>query len=336
MAELIKFEPGKSKLYLGVDDNDVDDSPQEFDWAWIKDATKLRKKHRFKDHLEQGHFGVVTQLGVHSYRFQSGHRAICRFNNNRFEVISDIIVAMDDYEDVICGRESKNGKIIIRGSEFTGNASLKKFDSEEFFALPRYTSAQCKMMATQRVERDLNEKTVGWYDLAQESYEYQIKWKARYNGFYEVLRKEMVLVAKRSASQQQIDDAIDLPASILALITRKLSLSQSEYYIARMVEYIETNSKAMSNPSVSYKVHQTILEEINIEHLRDLQRLHGDNVNQAIEKALNDALTRHNKLVPLSIISDAASQGDYNSGPPTVGTKDEPNNGPNRNVDGML
>lgn len=334
MAELIKLEPGKSKLYLGVDDNEVDDSPQEFEWTWIKAATKLRKKGSFVEHLEAGRFGIYKKIGIHSYEFQEGHRAICRFNNERFEhTHNTIIMSMDDYESSICGRELENGVVIVRGAEYTGKPSIEKFNPEEFFALPRYTSGQCKMMATERVERDISEKAVGWHDLPVKGYEFKTKWEARYSLFYGTLRKEMVLVAKRGASQQQIDDAIDLPPSILALIARKLTLAESEYYIARMVEYIETNPQAMSNPSINYKVHQATLEEINIERLRNLQRLHGDNVNPSIEKALNDALTRYWKLVPKDAISDAKPKNNYNAAPPSKENSHQDND---RNDDGMF
>lgn len=333
MADLIKLEPGKIKLYVGCEDDEVDGAPQEFTWLWIKQATGLRVKDRFKKHLEDGHFGNYRDAGGGKYYLTEGHRDICRFNNKRFGFRKDIIISMDDYEDIICGREPKGGAVMVRGIEYTGKASLKKYDSEEFFALPRYTSGQCKMMATERVERDISEKSVGWHDLPAKGYEFKTKWEARYNLFYGVLRKEMVLVAKRGALQQQIDDAIDLPPSIIALITRKLTPAESEYYIARMVEYIETNPQTMSNPSENYKVHQATLEEINIEHLRDLQRLHGDNVNSAIEKALNAALSRYWKLVPKDAISGAKPQTNYNAAPPSKENTSQDNN---RNVDGMF
>lgn len=304
MADLLKLEPKKGKLYLGVDDDDVDDSPQEFKWIWVKKATGLRKKERFEMHIEQGHFGNVTKIGGH-YKFQEGHRSICRFNNNRFEeVTKDIIMSRDDYEDIISGREPKGGKVLVRGMEYTGNASVKKFDPQEFLVLPRYTSGQCRIMATERVEKDIEEKKVPWYDLEKNSYEYKQKWEARYIAIYEPLRKEMLLVAKNTASKRQIEDSVDLPLGILSLITRKLDEPQAEYYISRMAEYIESNPILMSNPALAYRIHQVILEELKIEHLRDLQRLYGDNINKDVETTLKVALDRHQKLVPLDLIGD--------------------------------
>ena len=323
MPDLIKLEPGKTKLYVGCEDDEVDGAPQEFTWLWIKQATGLRVKDRFKKHIEDGHFGNCRDAGGGKYYLAEGHRDICRFNNKRFGARKDIIISMDDYEDIICGREPKGGAVMVRGVEYTGKASVKNFDSNKFFALPRYTSAQCKAMTTERIEKDIKSKSVPWHNQDPTSYEYQRNYSTRYSGFYDLLRKEMVLVAKRGASQQQIDDAIDLPPSILALITRKLSPSQAEYYEARMFEYIETNSKALSNPSIRYKVHQTILEEINIEHLRDLQRLHGDNVSASIEKSLNDALSRHKGLLPLNVLSDAPPEQGLNDHAPPTASKDD-------------
>jgi hypothetical protein len=318
VPDLIKLEPGRTKLYLGCEDDEVDGSPQEFTWQWIKQATKLRVKDRFKKHVEDGHFGEAREAGGGKYYLAEGHRDICRFNNKRFGARKDTIISMDDYEDIICGRKPKGGAVMVRGVEYRGKATLKNFDSDEFFILPRYTPAQCKAMALERIEADIKGKVVPWHDADPASYEYQTNFNIRYSGFYDILRKEMVLVAKRGASRQQIDDAIDLPTSILALITRKLSPAKADYYAARMMEYIETNSKALSNPSIRYKVHQTILEEINIEHLRDLQRLHGDNVDASTEKALNDALKRHKDLLPLAVLSDAPpEQGMSELAPPT-------------------
>ena len=306
MPDLIKLEPGKTKLYVGCEDDEIDGAPQEFTWLWIKQATGLRVKDRFKKHIEDGHFGNCRDAGGGKYYLAEGHRDICRFNNKRFGARKDIIISMDDYEDIICGREPKGGAVMVRGVEYTGNASLKKFDSEEFISTPRYTSGQCKMMAKERVERDIREKIVRWHNLAPNSFEYKQKWEARYITIHEPLRHERILVAKRTASSRQIEDSDDLPLGILALISRKLDERKAEYFISRMAEYIESNPILMSNPALAYNIAQVIQEELIIEHLRDLQRLHGDNINKGVEAALSVALARHQKLLPLDKIGEGA------------------------------
>ena len=62
------------------------------------------------------------------------------------------------------------------------------------------------------------------------------------------------------------------------------------------------DEEEIKNPALSFRIHQVILEEILIEHYRDLQRLKGDIIDKAIQDALKEATGRWQNLMPVALI----------------------------------
>lgn len=319
MNDLLKLEPdGKKKLYLGIEDDQVDGSTEAFTWEWIKKATGIRKKDSFNKHVKKGHFGRVEQISAKNYRMVEGHRDICRFNNGRYPTIKTKIVTRGQYSDMTRGVPIRDMIVTVRGQPFVKPISLKKYNHNDFIEARRFTKDQAMILASKRVVEDINNKTVRWHALAKNSNEYKRRYAEREKMFLNLYISEIVLVAKETASEEEILQATDLPAGILPLIDHKLTLTQANYYISRFVEFQDIISKNADNPILSYRIHQVILEEIQIEHLRDLQRVYGDEINKKVEDALEKALKRHQSLMP-------DRMGD---GRPAEGTGQETGSGP--------
>lgn len=298
--DLLKSRPiSRKRLYLNEDDDAVSPDIAEFTWDWIKKATLIKRKITFLTHLEAGHFGPYEVVSDDNYRFLEGHRAICRFNNKRYEAQPVKTLTREQFEDLRAGRPMREMPVIVGGRVITKPISLKNYNSEEFLAAKRYTPDQSNILAMERVEIDVEQKRVPWHLLPKGGDEYKSQWYQRWRFFNDLYLKEVVLVARDTASKEEVNRAADLPASILSLINNKLTVTQAETYISRWIDFQGIyDDEAMKNPALSFQIHQVILEELFIEHYRDLQRLHGDNIDKSIQDALKDAIKRHQDLMP--------------------------------------
>lgn len=317
MTDLLKQEPGgRSKLYKGVEDEEVDASIATFAWSWIQQATKIKKIARFREHLDKGHFGAWEEIGSKSYRLVEGHRAICRFNNGRHKQQKTFVVTKKQYQDMQAGRPVSNMTVLVRGRPQLKSVSRKNFNREDFISVRRYSNDQARAKALARVEKDISDKVVPWYNLERDNEEFQRRFQVRVQMFEDLMLAEQVLMAKDTASAEDIRAAADLPASILNLIDYKLSVTQAEYYISRFVAAVEMIPGLMKNPFWTFRMHQIILEEIQVEHYRDLQRLYGDDINKRVQDALREALDRLNKLMPGGLMKPGSSDKNGDPGPP--------------------
>lgn len=300
MPDLLKSRPiPRKRLYLNIDDEAVSPDIAEFTWDWIKKATLIKRKVTFVTHLEAGHFGPYEVVSDNNWRFLEGHRAICRFNNGRYENQPVKVLTREQFEDLRAGRPMRDMPVMVGGRIVNKPISLKNYNSEEFVAAKRYTPDQANILAMERVEDDVKNKKVPWYSLPKKGEEYKKLWYQRWRFFNDLYLKEMVIVAREIASQDDISRAADLPASILCLINNKLTVTQAEFYISRWIDFQNIHGdEAMNSPSLSFNIHQVILEELLMEHYRDLQRLYGDNIDKSIQDALKDSTKRHQDLMP--------------------------------------
>lgn len=304
----MKMEPaGRHKLYIDVEDEEVDANTATFTWDWIKRATKIKTKPVFKVHLQQGHFGTWETISSNNYRFVEGHRAICRFNNKRYKNQKAIVVTKEQYADMMNGRPVRNMMVLVRGRPQSKTVSIKTYNHSDYIAVRRYSNDQARGLAMERVENDIEAKTVPWYNLGRSSKEFQERFQKRLQMFEDFFLAEQVLMAKDTASPEDIRAAADLPATILSLIDYKLSATQAEYYINRFLAAQEMIPALRENPFMAFRMHQIILEEIQIEHYRDLQRLYGDNIEEKVQKALSTALSRLNSLMPGGLMKSKPS-----------------------------
>lgn len=292
---------------MGVPDERVDSTAEAFTWMWIQKATKLQKKSEFLKHLNDGHFGPWEQIGSNNWRLAEGHRAICRFNNHRFFTHKTPLVTREQYQDLISGRPMRSAVVMVGGKPVVKSISLANYNTKFFIAVQRYTNDQAVSLAIERIENDIEKKIVRWHDLDRESEEFQSYYNERLRMFSDLYIQEMMLVAKSSASPEEIKAAADLPLGITDLIDGKLSITQSEYYITRFVFYQRVWGSFKDNPALLYRIHQVILEEMRIEHLRDLQRLYGDTIDAPTDSALAKALDRHTKMMPMRNIKAGTS-----------------------------
>ena len=175
---------------------------------------------------------------------------------------------------------------------------MKRYNRADFIAVRRYSSDQARGLAMERVENDIENKNVPWHSLATHTKEFQDRFQVRLQMFEDLFLAEMVLMAKDTASPEDIRSAADLPAGILSLIDYKLSATQAEYYISRFLAAQEIIPALRENPFMAFRMHQVILEEIQIEHYRDLQRLYGDDIDKKVQEALSAALSRLSRLMP--------------------------------------
>ena len=304
MAELLKNEPtGRLKLYNGVeDDGEVNADSAIFTWDWISKATKIKSKKRFVTHLEAGHFGPHELVAEDNYRLIEGHRAISRFNNGRYKDQPVTVYTRDQYDDISSGKEMREMPILVGGKIMTKQPNLKKYNENEFIATRRYTPAQANILAVDRVNLEVDQKMVGWCDLPKRSDEYKEHFHQRWRFYNNLYLSEMALVARDTASKEDLLAAADLPASILCLINDKLSISQASTYISRWLAFqVIYDEKDMENPILTFRLHQLILEEILIDHYRDLQRLYGDVIDKTTQEALRDAMKRYQELIPADL-----------------------------------
>jgi len=317
MSELLRLEPGgRDKLYKDCDDDEVDASTETFTWEWIKKATKIKRKLNFIEHLEKGHFGAWERIGANGFRITEGHRAICRYNNGRHKHQRTIVVSKEQYADMTSGRPVRNMVVLVRGRPQLKPVSIKTYNRNDFIAARRYTNDQARALAVERVENDLADKTVTWHSLPREGKEFQDRYQSRMQMFEDLLLAEMVLMAKDTATPADIKAAADLPASILSLIDYKLSATQAEYYISRFIAARETIPDLATNPFMAFRMHQVILEELQIEHYRDLQRLYGDEINKNVQAALAASLGRLSGLMPDGLTKPKPHGKDSDSSPP--------------------
>jgi len=330
MDDLLKSEPGgRSKLYKGVQDDKVNADTETFTWEWIKKATKIQKKARFKDHLSRGHFGPWEEIGSKAYRLVEGHRAICRFNNGRHKQQKTVVVTKQQYDDMQAGRPVSNVIVMVRGRPQLKPVSIKRYNHSDFIAVKRYSPDQAHVKALARVEKDISDKIVPWHDLDRGSEEFQNKSQIRVQMFEDLMLAEMVLMAKETASAEDIRAAADLPASILNLIDYKLSATQAEYYIGRFVAAVEMIPGLMKNPFMAFRMHQIILEELQVEHYRDLQRLYGDDINKQVQEALAASLARLHRLTPGGLMKSNPPGNNGGGNPrPAVPGVDNPDTDP--------
>lgn len=329
--DLLMMEPedkGKAKLYVGVDDEKVDGRSQKFSWAWIRRATRLKRKDSFESHLDKGHFGAWEKIGAAKYRLADGHRAVCRFNNNRHANQKTIVVTKDQYDDMMAGRPVRNAVVMIKGRPYTKTVTMKRYNKSEFIAVPRYSPDQAHALTIERVENDVAAKIVPWHDLGKRGDKFKKHFQARAQMFEDLMLSEMVLMARDMASAADLKRSADLPASILNLIDHKLSATQAEYYIGRFLAAMEMMPDMTKNPFMLFRIHQVILEEMQVEHYRDLQRLYGDNIDKSTQDALAAALARLHKIMPGGLMNTDLP-GDVPQSPGNSGTA-SPNDDPYR------
>jgi len=298
MPGLLILDPsGGEKLYKDVEDNLVDSTTQTFDWEWIQKATLLRDKSSFMAHVKKNHFGFVEQVGAKKFRIAEGHRAICYFNNRRYTDQKTAVVTREQYEDMMQDRPIRKMVVTVQGRPCNKRVSLKRYNHSDFIAVSRYSSDKAMVLAVERVGNDIKSKSVRWHSLDRDSDEFQRRYNERVMMFRTLYSSEKVLVAKNTASDEEIRQSVDLPAGVLDLIDYKLTITQAEYYISRVIEFRHLAEAFMDNPVLSYRVHQIVLEELRIEHFRDLQRLYGDNIDKPTEDALGKALRQHSSLI---------------------------------------
>ncbi len=311
MTELMKMEPaGRRKLYLDVEDEEVDASTATFTWDWIKRATRIKTKSVFKDHLQRGYFGPWEALSSTNYRLVEGHRAICRYNNSRHKRQKTMLVTKEQYDDMMNGRPVRNMMVLVRGRPQLKTVSTKNYNHDDYISVRRYSNDQARGRAMERVENDIAAKTVPWHGLARGSKEFQKLFQNRLQMFEDLFLAEMIVMAKDTASPEDIRTAADLPATILSLIDYKLSATHAEYYIGRFLAAREMIPALRENPFMAFRIHQIILEEIQIEHYRDLQRLYGDDIEEKVQKALAAALSRLHGLMPAGLMKSKPPSND--------------------------
>lgn len=319
MSDLLKLEPGgRGKLYKGVEDEEVDGSTATFTWAWIKQATRIQKKANFADHLSRGHFGAWEAIGARNYRLVEGHRAICRYNNGRHKHQKTIVVTKSQYDDMMNGRPVRNMTVLVKGRPQVKSVSIKRYNRSDFIAVRRYSNDQARGLAVERVENDIEGKVVSWYNLPRDDQQFIERYQARLQMFENLLLAEQVLMAKDTASPEDIRAAADLPPGILNLIDYKLSATHAEYYISRFLAAQEMIPEIANNPFLAFRMHQVILEELQIEHYRDLQRLYGDEIDKKVQDALSASLSRLSRLTPGQLMK-AKTPGGGNAAPASPG-----------------
>ncbi len=307
MSELLKRNPsGKGKLYARVRDDVVISDIAVFTWDWLKKACKFKNKKQFMAHLEAGHFGPYEIVGENNYQILEGHRAICRFNNSRYKDQAVAVYTRDQYGDLLADRAIRIMEVLVHGRIMTKLVSLKNYNREDFIAVKRYTPDQSGILATDRVNIEVAEEKVDWHALPKRSDEYVEHFEQRWRFYNSMYLREVALVAKDTASEEEILRAADLPASILTLIDNKLSITQAATYVSRWLDFQKMyKEEELDNPALSFRIHQVILEEIVIEHLRDLQRLKGDVIDKSIQDALKEATGRWQNLMPIALLKPA-------------------------------
>ena len=135
----------------------------------------------------------------------------------------------------------------------------------------------------------------------------------------------MALVAKDTASEEELSRAADLPASILSLIDNKLTITQAGTYVSRWLDFqLMYDDNQILNPALSFRIHQVILEELLIEHLRDLQRLYGDKIDKPTQDALKEAIGRWSNLMPPDLIKKPPSDDKPSEPPPSTPVREAP------------
>ena len=309
MADLLRKEPtGRGKLYAKVKDDEVSPDTCVFTWPWLKSACKFKHKNKFLAHLEAGHFGPHEIVAADNFRLLEGHRAICRFNNSRYKDQAVMVYTKSQYDDMMSGKPMRDMVVLVGGRIMTKPVSLKNYNSDDLIAIKRYSPDQASILAIDRVEKEVAEKKVKWHGMAKSSDDYKEYFEQRFRFYNSQYLKEVALIAKDTASEEEILRAADLPASILSVIDNKLSITQASTYISKWLQFqLMYSAEEMLNPALSFRVHQVILEELNIEHLRDNQRLYGDKIDPVTQSALKEAMTRWNTLMPTDLMKKPLS-----------------------------
>ena len=294
MADLLKKEPtGRGKLYTKVKDAEVSPETSVFTWEWLKKACKFKDRKALLGHLEANHFGPYELVAVDNFQILEGHRAVCKFNNGRYKDQAVTVYTKHQYADMMAGRPMRDMVVLVNGQIMTKPVSLKNYDNDDFIAVKRYSPDQASILAIDRVVKEVAEKKVKWHGMPKKSEEYKEQFAQRVRFYNSLYLKEIALVAKDTAGKDEILRAADLPASILSLIDGKLSITQAGTYVSRWLDFqLMYDSDEIKNPALSFRIHQVILEELLIEHLRDLQRLYGDRIDKPTQDALKEAMTR--------------------------------------------
>lgn len=298
MAKLLKHEPdGTKKLYKDVDPAKVDATICDFTDSWLKKALRIAKIKDIQAHIIAGDFGFVETITAKNYRFALGHHAIAMFNNGLHDKLQGSVLSRGQFEDLQNGRPLRNVVVVAAGQPVKKDVSLLKYDPALFIAVPKYSNDQAVALASQRVETDVANKVVNWFNLDKSGDEYRMRWKKRAEMFHRAFANEMILVAKDIATTEQVREAADLPPGVLSLMAHKLSITEAQYFISRFLEFDRYFEGVTTNPALTFWVQQVIEDEIQIEHLRDLQRLYGDKIDPTIEAALDKTMKRHSYLI---------------------------------------
>ena len=308
MGDLLRKEPGRGKLYAKIKDVEVSPDTSVFTWDWLKKACKLKDIKALLAHLEAGHFGPYEIVAADNFQILEGHRAICKFNNGRYKDQAVTVFTKHQYADMMAGRPMRDMVVLVNGQIMTKPISLKNYNSHDFIAVKRYSPDQANILAIDRVAKEVDGKKVKWHTMPKKSEEYKEHFAQRVRFYNSLYLKEIALVAKDTASDEEILRAADLPASILSLIDGKLSITQAGTYVSRWLDFqLMYDSDEIKNPALSFRIHQVILEELLIEHLRDLQRLYGDKVDASIQSALKEAMARWSNLMPTDLMKKPIS-----------------------------
>jgi len=318
MPNLLKQKPtGRGKLYAKIKDAEVNSDPAVFNWSWLQKACKFKDKKTFLAHLESGHFGPHEIVAEDNYQILEGHRAICRFNNKRYEDQAVMVYTRAQYADMMAGKPMRTMEVLVNGQIMTKPVSLKNYNSDDFIAINRYTPDQASILAIDRVEREVSEKKVKWHTMSKKSEEYKSHFHQRRRFYNAQYLKEVALIAKDTASKDELLRAADLPASILSLIDNKLTITQASTYVSRWLDFqLMYSEDEILNPALLFRIHQVILEELLIEHLRDMQRLYGDKIDKPTQDALKEAMARWSNLMPTDMMKKPPPPKDQQSQPP--------------------
>jgi hypothetical protein len=336
MTVLLKKEPKSSnrgKLYSKIDPSEVNCDTEVFTIDWLKKACKYRSKVEILSHLQAGHFGPYCEVADENYEILEGHRAVCRVNNSKYSDQAVSVYSREQWDDIKAGRTIRESAVLVRGRVMTKAVSLKNYSPKDFIAVKRYSVDQANILAADRVVREVGEKRVDWHALSKKSEEYKEKFTKRWRLYNNLYSKEIALVARDMASEEEMSQATDLPASIFSLIDNKLTVTQALTYISRWLDFLEMyDNEQINNPALSFRIHQVILEEILIEHYRDVQMLNADSIDKPMQDALKGAIMRHQALMPgdlmkpisASSLKDDSSDSPVRSAPTKTAVAEQP------------
>ena len=290
-TDLLRFEPdAESKLYLGLEERQVDAAEQVFTQAWLERATLLKIRTICK-HIDFGHFGPVEKIAPKQWRFHDGHRAICRFNNGRYEKSRVLTVRRNQAQEI----KQRLGF---------------QYDSNQHLAVYRYDAEEARELATQRVDNEIAEGMVNWQGLDPASQEYQDLRTDRIDYYCNQLLNEIMLIKKADSTSSQQRRAELLLPTVLWHIDQKLPKAEAEYFLTQYHQYRKVNQRNLDNPVIEFIATQSILEQLVIRRRREMQILAGDITDDSLEKVLTMALKRWKDLSQMIIKYQGTANGD--------------------------